>query len=57
MSKNDISHKISIFPTPKNWLDILKKTLIQIEAINHIYHFYKLEIVLIQMLQRSSEQE
>jgi hypothetical protein len=45
MSKNVILYKISIFATFKNWLDIFLKTFISIGAIDHFYHFYKLEIV------------
>jgi len=57
MSKNDISHKLSIFATPKNWLDIFKKSSIKIEAKDYIYYSIKLEIVLIEVLQWSSKRE
>jgi len=57
MSKNDISYKISIFATPKNWLDIFKKSFIKIEAMDYIYYSIKLEIVLIEVLQWSSKRE
>ena len=57
MSKNDILHKISIFATSKNWLDIFKKSFIRIEAMDYIYYSMKLEIVLIEVLQRSSKRE
>ena len=57
MSKNDISHKISVFATPKNWLDIFEKSFIKIEAMDYIYYSIKLEIVLIKVLQQSSKRE
>lgn len=49
--------KLSIFATAKKWLDIFEKYFIQIETMDHIYHFYKPEIVLIEVLQRSSKRE
>jgi len=44
-------------PTTKKWLDIFEKSFNQIKAMDHIYLFIKPEMVLIEVLQRSSERE
>jgi hypothetical protein len=55
-SKNSISSKkLSIFTTSKNWLNIFEKSFINIEAMDHIYQFYKTKITLVELLRRSSE--
>ncbi len=57
MFKNDISCKFGIFATTKKWLNIFEKCFTQIEAINPIYCFLKLEMILIKVLQRSSKRK
>ncbi len=53
-----VSHvKLSIFDSTKKLLDIFEKKIIQIEAMDHIYDLYKLDLVLIEVLQRSVKQE
>ncbi len=49
--------KLSIFATTQDWLNIFKNSFIQIEEMDNIYHFYKVELVLIWVLQRSSKKE
>jgi len=46
-----------IFATTKKVLDIFKMSLIQMKAMDHIYHFYKPEVVIIEVSQRSSKCE
>ena len=36
MSKNDHSYKKIFFTITKKWLDIFRKSLIEMEAMNHI---------------------
>jgi hypothetical protein len=57
ITKNDFSNKISFFATPKKQLIISDFFLIQIEAMDYIYYLYRPEIVLIEVLQKSSERE
>jgi hypothetical protein len=57
ITKNDFSNKISFFATPKKWLIISEFFFIQIEAMDYIYYLYRPEIVLIEVLQKSSERE
>lgn len=57
MSKNDISCKFSIFDITKKWLIIFEKSLIQIEAMDCNYHFFRAEMVLIEVLQTNIESE
>jgi hypothetical protein len=53
-----VSHgKGSFFATTKNWLNISFFFFIQTEVIDYIYCFYKSEMVLFEVLQRSSERE
>jgi len=49
--------KLIIFETTKNWLHIFEKHFIQIEAMDYIYHLYKLELVLIEVLQRRRKEK
>jgi hypothetical protein len=49
--------KASFFATTKNWLNIFEFFFIQIKVMDYIYCFYKSEIVLLEVLQRSSERE
>jgi hypothetical protein len=57
ITKNDFSNKISFFATSKKQLIISDFFLIQIEAMDYIYYLYRPEIVLIEVLQKSSERE
>jgi len=45
--------KLCIFATTKKLLDIFKKSFIQMKAMDHIYHFYKPEVVIIEVSQMS----
>jgi hypothetical protein len=56
-SKNDFHVIIRIFETAKKPLYIFEKSLKQVKAMDHIYHLFKPELVLIEMLQRSRERE
>jgi len=49
--------KGSFFATTKNWLNISFYLFIQTEVMDYIYCFYKSEMVLFEVLQRSSERE
>jgi hypothetical protein len=49
--------KGSFFATTKNWLNISFYLFIQTEVMDYIYYFYKSEMVLFEVLQRSSERE
>jgi hypothetical protein len=46
MSKNDLSHKFSIFNTTKNWVNIFENFIMQTEIMDPIYYFHKPEMVL-----------
>ncbi len=56
-SKNDFHVIIRIFETTKKPLNIFEKSLKQIKAMDHIYYFFKPEMVPIEMLQRSRERQ
>ena len=47
--------KLCIFATTKKLLDIFKKSFIQMKAMDHIYHFYKPEVVINEVSQKSSK--
>jgi hypothetical protein len=52
MSKNHIYAKVRIFTSTKKRLDIFENSFKQIKAMDYIYNLFKLEIVLIDVLQR-----
>ena len=50
MSKNDISYKTSIFETAKKRPNIFQKSSKHIVTMDHIYHLFGLESVLVKVL-------